>query len=69
MTENQTLTLEVEVRSVSPEQADRIDHAVAEAVAGVVGRAPNTTRRLAPDYDGPGRSEREATRAAAEGRR
>lgn len=64
-----TLDLNVEVRHVTEEEAKAIEHAVSDAVAGVVGRAPNWVATLKPDFDGPGRTVEEVRRAAAEGRR
>jgi hypothetical protein len=64
-----TLELSLNISYVSEEEAERIVDEIGNAVAGVVGRVPNTSHMVVPDYDGPGRSEEEAAKAAAEGRR
>lgn len=63
------LDLSLEVRYVSEEEAKRVVEAIAEAVVSVVGRVPNYSHTVTPDYDGPGRSEEEERQAALEGRR
>ncbi|MCA1571225.1 MAG: hypothetical protein LC798_13080 [Chloroflexi bacterium] len=64
-----TLEMNLHVRHVSEEEAKRVKDAVVDAVYRIVPHGPSTTSSVLPDYDGPGRTEEEQRRAAAEGRR